>query len=673
MKLLKENLLLFISLLIVSLSLIEGCKVSEKAGGKKEDVLLKIGGKNVTLADFLSIYKKNNPKGQNFDKKNLDEYLDLFINFKLKVREAEDSGLDTLTSFKTELNGYRDQLAKPYFTDETTIDRLVKEAYDREHWDLRVSHIFSQLKPDALPEDTLAAFQKMTKIKERLVNGESFEKIVVELSDDPTAKDQGSGKMRSVSKGNRGDLGYFTVFDMVYPFESAAYNTQVGQVSKVVRTDYGYHLIKVTGRRESLGKVQVAHIFKMFPKDANHNDSLNVKRKIDSVYQLLRSGLKWDDIVKVNSDDKGSASKSGLLPEFGVNRMVPEFISEIYKLKNIGDISEPMLTPYGWHIIKLIKRKTQGKFEDEKADLKQRVNKDSRQQLAKDAIYAKIRKEYNFTEFPNVRDDFYKVVTDSVFKGKWDPSLASNLVKPMFKLGTITVTQTDFTKYLAGKQKKRDKVNLSFYVDMAYKDFVNDNLIKFENANLETKYPDFKALMDEYKDGILLFDLTDQKVWSKAVKDTIGLKDFYDKNKNNYMWDERVEASVYMLKNPQPAKAQMVRNFIKDGLADKDILKEINTDSLKVLTIESGKFSRKDNKYIDAIEWNPGISANIKIDSSFVFANIIKVLKPEPKALNEARGLITADYQNYLEKIWIADLRQKYPVTVYKNILQQVK
>jgi len=640
----------------------------------KEDVLLQIGGKNITVTDFLSIYKKNNPKSENMDKKNLEEYLDLFINFKLKVKEAEDSGLDTLTSFKTELGGYRDQLAKPYFSDEATIDRLVKEAYDREHWDLRVSHIFTQLKPDALPEDTLAAFHKMSKIRERLANGESFEKIVVELSDDPSAKDQESGKMKSSMKGNRGDLGFFSVFDMVYPFESAAYNTPVGQVSKVIRTDYGYHLIKVTDKRDAMGKVQVAHIFKMFPKDATHKDSLNVKRKVDSVYQLIKAGAKWDDVVKSFSDDKGSASKGGLLPEFGVNRMVPEFISEIYKLKEPGDISQPMLTPYGWHIIKLIKRKSPGKFEDEKADLKQRVNKDSRQQLAKDAIYAKIKKENNFTEYPEARKDFYTVITDSIFKGHWDPSLAGKLTRPMFKVGSMTLTQADFTKYLAGKQKKREKVNFIYYVDQAYKDFMNDNLIKFENARLESKYPEFKALMDEYKDGILLFDLTDQKVWTKAVKDSAGLKDFYEKNKSNYMWDDRVEASVYMLKNNvQPAKVQMVRNFIKDGLADKDILKELNSDSVKILTVESGKYSKKDNKYVDAVEWKTGISSDIKIDSLLVFVNILKVMKPEAKALNEARGLITADYQNYLEKIWIADLRQKYPVTVYKNILQKIK
>ncbi len=648
-----------------------GTSFSLKSQVKNEDVLLTIGNQNITVGDFMAIYKKNNPKGNNLDKTNLNEYIDLFINFKLKVKEAEDLGLDTLTSFKTELNGYRDQLAKPYFIDESTINRLVSEAYDREHFDIRASHIFLRLRPDALPEDTLAVYGKIAKIRERLMNGESFEKLVAEFSEDPSSKDQDATKTRPMMKGNHGDLGYFSAFDMVYPFETAAYNTTVGQVSKIVRTDYGYHLIKVTDKKDAMGKVTVSHIFKMLPKDASHNDSVIIKRKIDSVYQKLTAGANWDEIVKMFSDDKGSAAKGGLLPEFGVNRMVPEFIVAIYKLKNAGDISQPLMTPYGWHIIKLIKRKDPGTFDDEKTDLKAKVNKDSRAQLAKDAVYAKIKEEYSFKEFPDARKDFYKVVTDSIFTGKWDPSLAKDLKNPLFKIGQMTINQPDFTQYIAAKQKKRDRINLAFLIDQIYKDFLNETLIKYENSHLEAKYPEFRTLMEEYKDGILLFDLTDQKVWTKAVKDTVGLKEFYEKNKSNYMWDKRVEASIFTLKDPK--KAQKVKNFIKSGLANQDILKEMNTDSVKVLTIESGKFSKKDNKFIDQVDWVPGISNDFKSDSSLVFVAITRILNPEPKALNESRGLITADYQNFLEKIWIGYLRHKYPVVIHKDILGQIK
>jgi peptidyl-prolyl cis-trans isomerase SurA len=663
MKLLKVNLLIIFCII--------GMGYSLKSQEKKDDVLLTIANKKITVEEFMAIYQKNNPKGTAVDKKNLDEYLQLFINFKLKVKQAEDLGLDTVTSFKTELSGYRDQLAKPYFTDEETMEWLIKQAYEREHFDIRASHIFLKLKPDAMPEDTLAAYQKIQKIRERLMNGESFEKLVLEFSEDPSAKDRDASQGRPFMRGNHGDLGYFTVFDMLYPFENAAYTTAVGQVSPPVRTEYGYHLIKVTDKRDAMGKVTVAHIFKLIPKNATHADSLAVKARIDTAYNKLRAGAKWDDIVKQYSDDKGSAAKGGVLPKFGVNRMVPEFIVSIYSLKNDGDYSEPVMTPYGWHIIKLIDRKGPGTFDEEKADLKQKVTKDSRSQLARDAVYARIKKENGFTEYPEARNDFYNVVTDSIFAGHWDPALAKDLNKPMFKLGTVTYKQREFTDYLAGKQKKRDKENIRYYVNQMYADFVDDGLIKWENAHLEQKYPEFRALMEEYRDGILLFDLTDQKVWSKAVKDTTGLKDFYEKNKKNYMWEARVQASIYTVKDP--SKVQKVKNFIKSGLADADILKEMNTDSVKVLAIESGKFSRKDNKYIDQVTWTPGISNDIKADSSVVFVNIVKLMSPEPKALNEARGLITADYQNYLEKIWIESLRKQYPVVVHEDVLAQIK
>ena len=211
--------------------------------------------------------------------------------------------------------------------------------------------------------------------------------------------------------------------------------------------------------------------------------------------------------------------------------------------------------------------------------------------------------------------------------------------------------------YIASKQKKREKENLRVAVDKIYQDYVNESLMKWENAHLEKKYPEFKALVNEYRDGILLFDLTDQKVWSKAVKDTVGLKQFYEKNKNNYLWGTRVDATVYKVKDP--AAASKVRNFLKTGLSDDAILKELNTDTAKVLTVESGKFSRKDNQFVDQVKWEPGISADIPDGKGVAFVKVRAVLKPEPKQLNEARGLITADYQNYLEKEWIRELRAK--------------
>jgi peptidyl-prolyl cis-trans isomerase SurA len=658
-----------VKLLLLLAILLGGCHAFAQVSN--DEILMTIAGRKVTVGEFMSIYQKNNVKNQPIDKKSLDEYVDLFINFKLKVREAEDLGLDTATAFQTELAGYRDQLAKPYFIDENVLDRVVKEAYDRSKLDIRASHIFVRVKQDALPPDTLAAYQKISKIRERLVNGESFEELAVEFSEDPSAKDREANNQHPFIRGNKGDLGYFTVFDMVYPFETGAYSTEVGKISKIVKTEYGYHVIKVTKKQPAMGKVVVAHLFLAIPKGAKPEDSLKVQVKIDSLYGLLEKGGNWDDLVKMYSDDKGSAAKGGVLPKFGVNRMVPEFIDAIYLLKKPGDYTRPILTPYGWHIVKLVEREPEKSFDDQKADLKQRVLKDSRSQIARDAVLEKIKKEYGFTENPAALVEFYPVVTDSVFFGKWNPEPAMQMNNVLFTIGPMKFYQRYLAEYIAGHQKKMDKENIQYYVSQSYKDYVNESLMKWEDSHLERKYPEFKALVTEYRDGILLFDLTDQKVWSKAVKDTTGLKDFYEKNKNSYMWDERLDATIYTTKDP--AIAKKTRNFLGTGLNDEAILKEINTDTTRRLTIESGKFSKKDNKYIDQITWAPGISPDITDGQDVVFVNVKAVLKPEPKKLNEARGMITADYQNYLEKEWVKALRQKYPVTVNQVVLDKIK
>jgi len=648
-----------------------GISFTAMAQLNNEEVLLTISGKDVTVGEFMSIYQKNYVKGDVVDKKSLEEYLNLFINYKLKVKESEELGLDTIAANKTELKGYRDQLAKPFFTDEATIDRLVMEAYERELIDVRAGHIFFRLRPNAQPADTLAVYEKALKIHDRIMNGESFEKLAVEFSDDLSAKDKEANQQHPLIKGNHGDLGYFTVFSMLYPFETGAYTTEIGKVSMPIRTDYGYHLISPVVRRKAMGKVTVSRIYIAFPANAKAQDSLNARARIDSVYQKLKSGEKFEMLVKKYSMDEGTKQKAGQLPEIGVDRVVPDLIDGIYNLDSVGQFSEPLLAVNGYHIFKLIRKKVPGTFDEEKADLRQRVMKDIRGLQAKETVIVRVKKELGYKENLAARDDFYRVVTDSIFFGKWKADLAKDLNKMLLTIGNLTFTQNDFTAYLVAKQRKRDKEPIPTYINRLYKDFSDDCVIKAEDARLEMKYPEFRALMKEYRDGIILFDLTDRKVWSMAVKDTLGLQKFYQKNKKNYMWDNRLEASIYKVKDPNAV--QKIKNFITTGLSDKDILKEVNTDSLKILVIESGKYSLKDNAIIDSIEWKTGFSKDITTDKNTVFVYVRSLLKPEPKLLNEARGLITADYQNYLEKEWIEALRAKYPVVVNKDVLVKIK
>lgn len=655
----------------LSVLIIFAILLSGSAQKNQDDVLMTIAGKPVYVSEFLNIYQKNNVKGEAIDRKSLEEYLDLFINFKLKVREAEELGLDTASAFRNELNGYRDQLAKPYFTDEATLDRLIAEAYERGKFDLRASHIYFKVSPDASPADSLAAWNKAISVREKLLKGASFEAMAIEFSEDPSAKDREANQQHPFIKGNKGDLGFFSVFDMVYPFENGAWSTEVGKISQPVRTEYGYHLIKVTDRRPSLGKVTVAHIFVAIPKNATAGDSLKAQKRIDSVYMKLKAGEKFEDMVTAYSDDKGSAAKGGVLPAFGVNRMVPEFVEAIYTLPDLGSYSKPILTSYGWHIIRLMDKKTEKPLDEERAEIKQKILKDSRGEQTRQVVIERLRKEYPvITDVPALKE-FYSIVTDTIFSGKWKPAPELALDKQLVKIGNLTYRQKDFADFLVSTQRKQEKHSVNQYIDRMYVTFVDDNLLKWENSQLENKYPEFKALMSEYRDGILLFDLTDQKVWSKAVKDTVGLAAFHQQYKNNYKWDTRLDATIYKLSDP--SAMQKVRNFVQSGISDNDLLKEINGDSLKILTVESAKFSRKDNALIDSIPWTVGVTKDLKVSGGIAFVKVHAVLKPMPKELNEARGLITADYQNHLEKEWIVALKAKYPVTVNREVLLKIK
>lgn len=638
-----------------------------------DEVLLTVAGEKITKTEFLNVYKKNNIKGDLMDKKSLDEYLNLYINFKLKVKEAEELKLDTFTSFKSELAGYRKQLAQPYLTDKQVDDDLLKEAYDRLQWDIRASHILIKVNKDATPEDTLAAYKKVLKIRERLLKGEDFATVAKETSDDPSARDREEPDSKSIFKGNGGDLGYFSVLDMIYPFENGAYNTKVGQVSQPVHTDYGYHLIKVVNRKPAMGRAVVAHIFIEVPKDAKPENLAAYKTKIDEAYGKLKSGETFENVVKEYSDDKGSAAKGGVLQGFGVNRMVPEFIEAVAKL-NLNEYSGPVQTVYGWHIIKLIERTPVKSFDEEKTQLKARIIKDSRANKSKESVINRIMGEYGFKELPGVVNDFYAVVDSSIYDGKWEPAKAANLNKPMFTIGDKTITQQDFAKFLGTKQGRRIKMKITDFVNNRYDEFIDESCLQYEDSKLEQKYPEFKALMKEYRDGIMLFELTDKKVWSKAIQDTTGLAAFHENNKNKYMWDERLDASVFTCSNLATAKSarKLVKNYINGKITEMDIYKKINVDTVPTLKIEHKKYSRKDNPVIDQIKWEKGVTEDISKDNKVIFVVVHNLVAPEPKLLKEAKGLITADYQNYLEEEWIKQLRSKYSYEVNQGVFESL-
>lgn len=635
-------------------------------------VLLNIAGENITAGDFMYVYNKNNLNREEQGPEAIKDYLDLYINFRLKVRAAEELGMDTLETFRKELEGYRKQLAQPYFVDAAVSENLLKEAYERKKLDIRASHILVRLDKNAPPEDTLVAYKKAMAIRDRLVNGEDFGKVAAEVSDDPSARDTEASQYRPARKGNMGDLGYFTVFDMVYPFETGAYNTEVGKVSKPVRTDYGYHLIKVTDKEPAFGQVQVEHIFVALPPNANGKDSIQKKMKIDGAYEKIQGGAKFEDVVAEYSEDKGSAGNGGKLPWFGCNRMVPEFIIATRNLPDTGSISAPFSTPFGYHIIKLIGRKPVGTFEEEEQGLKTRLEKDIRNKLSQESVITRIKQENGFKEYPKAKDAVLATLDSNLLKGEWDINKAKGLEKVVFSIGNMKYTQQDLAKYIATKQTKKTQDISSFFND-TYNAMVVEKCIAYEDSHLEEKYPEFRMLVQEYHDGILLFDLTDKNVWSKAVKDTAGLAEFFAANPGKYMWDKRFHATVVTILKPAQVNSDEVRTMFTNGKTPEEILNHYNTDTTLNILVETSNFSKGDSPIVDKVKWKAGLSPMVDSPSgpSFVFG--YEIIPPEPKALQEARGLVTADYQTYLEDKWVKELRAKYNVITYPDVLATLK
>ncbi|GAB4280828.1 MAG: peptidylprolyl isomerase [Marinilabiliales bacterium] len=632
---------------------------------QKDNVLLTINGQDVTKDEFVRIYKKNN-NNTALDKKSIEEYLDLFINFKLKVIEAENLGMDTVASFKKELAGYRKQLVKPYLVDSSVDEQLIQEAFERMQYDIRASHILVRLPQDAKPEDTLAAYQKIMKARTRIINGEDFAKVAKEVSEDESVQSNG------------GDLGYFTVFQMVYPFETMAYNTKVGEVSMPFRTRFGYHILKVIDKRPAQGEVKVAHIMVSVPADADEQKQKDAEAKINDIYQKLQNGEDFAELAKTYSDDKGTAQKGGELNWFGTGRMVPEFEKAAFEIQKIGDFSKPVRTNFGWHIIKLLDKRDIGSFDDKKAYIKKRLSRDARAEKSRQAVINKLKKEYKLNVNQKNVAEFYSLIDSNYFAGNWVEEKFEKLNKPLITFADTTITQKDFAEILKKRCRKQKPVDSEVYINKVLNEVIDDAIIKYEEDHLEEKYDDFRYLMKEYHDGILLFDLTDKMVWSKAVKDTVGLKEFYEKHKNNYMWSNRVEASIVKYKDNDVLNSLKKLIDKKPDLSAEQILETINKkDSANTKIIETNKFVKGDNDFVDKFIFNAnGFNESTKLyaDEANKMALIIhQRIAPTPKTLDEARGLVTADYQNELEKKWVEELRNKYDIKVNKEVLSTIK
>ena len=626
-----------------------------------DEVLFTFGNDTVYRSEFERIYSKNNTSKEKPDEKSIKEYLDLYVNFKLKVKEAMRLGLDTLPSFKSELAGYRKQLAQPYLIDQKVSQQLVKEAYERMKYEVNASHILIRLDENALPKDTIAAYKKIMDLRTRILKGESFDSIAAKNSEDPSA----------VS--NYGNLGWFTAFQMIYQFETGAYNTEPGKISMPVRTRFGYHIIKVIQKRQAAGEIKVAHIGLRVPTTATPEQQAEIKTKIDAIYSKLKSGEKFEDLVKQYSEDERSAQQKGELNWFnGTNNSFPqEFKDAAFGLKANGDYTAPIRTSFGWHIIKRVDKRDLQSMAELEESIKSKIARDSRQDQNKRAVIERIKRENNFTEFKPAYDELLKRVDSTVLTSGWDSSRASGLTKPLFKIGKQTITQSDFAQYIYNYQTNlTGKIAVTSAIKGMYTNFVDGKVMEFEEAGLDARFEDFRNLMKEYHDGILLFDLTDKKVWSKAVTDTLGQQAFYEKTKNKYLYKERYQVETFTCADDKTVAA--VQKMIKAGKTNEEIKAKLNAKNPLAVDIKTKLVEAGEDASIDAFVSANKPSSDIKLikfwnpetGNTKVFALVRTIVPPQPKELKEVKGLVTSEYQNQLEKDWLAELRAKYPVQV---------
>lgn len=629
-------------------------------GFAQSEVLFTVEGENVTADEFSYVYNKNKDVGRDIDPKTPREYLELYINFKLKVHEAIALGMDTMPSFEREFNSYREQLARPYMTLKEVNDQVLREAYSNMAWDIRASHIMLDLPQSALPEDTLRVYNQLLKVREQILDGKrTFENAARKMSTD------------TYSARQDGDLGWFTAFNMVYPFEKAAYQLEIGDVSMPVRTQFGYHLIKTTDRRASRGKIEVAHILATVSENATEAEREEAKRRIDEIYEQLQNGADFAAMARQHSDDKTTANIGGGLPQFGMKEMLPEFEEASFGLEHDGDISAPFKTKIGWHIVKRIHHYDLGTFDEMKNELTQKIERDTRSNLGQELFLNKLRKEYDF-EFDE--DNYMEVLEsfqEAMAAGQSWISSFDDSDDAVYSFADVVITQAELgdlyeenqSRFEMSKDIKADAFGLA-------SNYAKRKLLQYENEQLTEKYPEFKYLVNEYREGILLFDLTKDLVWDKASIDTTGLQNFYEENIGAYQVGER-----YSYVRITAASREVIDGVIADlNRGDVDgaqIVENYNSESPLTVRVDSLKVEVGANEKVD--EAADGDLFTYQEDGRWVVIKVVEKLEAGARPLNEIKGLVTSDYQKYLEAAWVKELREKYTVEVNEDVMSELE
>ncbi len=620
---------------------------------KNDDVLFTVDQEPVLASDFIRVYNKNLDLVKDDSQKDIDEYLKLFVNYKLKLVEARALNFHEKPLYIRELNGYKQQLAKNYLTDHEVTDALVNEAYQRTSSDVQAKHILIMLKPTQ--KDTLATFNQLLKLRDRLLN-EDFSTLQKEVHNGNTVLVE--------------DLGYFSAFKMVYEFENAAYKTKIGDVSMPFRTQFGYHIVKVYDKRKSRGEVTVGHIM---IANTQSDSSIDSEDRILEINKLIKQGENFESLAKQFSDDRSSAKKGGKLAPFKNGQLSSAvFEDKAFDLNKIDEISEPFKTEFGWHIVKLYSKKPVGSFDEMKYELENNVRRDSRSKLISSSLHNKLKKQYNISGV-NVANAYFVSILNTDFYGKrWVVPSSIEKDKALLKIGNKQLTYNDFAMFLRSKQKSVTKGRpFQDILDEVYSEFINTNVVVYYEGNLENENIEFAQILSEYREGLLLFDLMETKIWNAVKKDTTGIKNYYDSNKSAYKWEQRIEAIVATSAKEKDIKT--VKELLNKEGDIETIKTELNQDGKQNVIFTSGLMTAEHQALPSDFNFKKGISKVYFYNDAYHIIKVNKVLPEATKTLDESRGAVISDYQDKVEKEWLMELENKYKVVINNNILAKVK
>jgi len=618
--------------------------------------LMIIGQEKVSVDEFLRIYQKNNQSTTSYSEKDVQEYVELFTLFKMKLQEAKRMRLDTLPMLKEDYQKYTDQLVQNHFVDKNYIENIWKAQYEHMKYDVKVAHIMVKCAPNANPSDTLIAYNKLNYLRQQATK-DNFAKLATENSEDQSSAIKG------------GLLGYITAF-MTFPeFEQPCFQTPIGAISSIFRTQYGYHIIHVLDKRVARGKIKVAHIY----LKKSEKPEVAEKQIQEAYKQIISKKITFENAVKKYTEDASTKETYGVLNEFGVSEMVNDFEEQCFALKNPGELSRPFMTEYGWHLVKLIEKIPVKGYEDSKDYIKQRMANDPRVNNLKGIAYSRILAKYKFTETPSNLSPLMANMPDTFFMIKnW-------VLKPMkaiesntlFSFAGKSFNLKDFTNYVNTNYQTASSRSKKEALDAMYAAYKEKVIWQTTKDKLSAEDKPYSQLESEYMNGLLIFEIMDREVWKKALADTLGSMKMYEEVKSNYWFKDR-----FMLEGIKTKKTEGLDTYIQSltSLSAKVVFEKIkqSKDSNEFVyyerTIERGDYPEID-KAMDA----KAISVQFKDeDKSSILAKVVKLLPPSIKPYSEIRGRIQNLYQNKLEKEWGASLRSKYPVKINNIELSKI-